>query len=184
MAEGDGRTVSGYGLDRLDRRWRADWPGIEVHTASGCGPALLCVAEEPGATRALSRATGEQVWRAEVEWPRPSGDLLLATAGYAASELPQPMVLLDPASGAVRHELGRWVVSGHLPRGGIFLTYVRPGVGRAWFGILEPGATLVRTLATASGVQGECRLSGDGAAVACRRRDGTVGVWMIPSSEW
>jgi outer membrane protein assembly factor BamB len=170
----DGRTVTAYGLDRLDRRWTADWrmeiPGWYI--GSACGP-LLCLTGGDGVVRAVERDSGRIRWQANWLWAEPWGGLLLASSGRGSAAT-QRLVLLDPDTGRVRQELGRWGLAGRA--GGEAWIVVRrdQADSKAWFGLLDPSVPDVQLLGSATGV-GDCRAGRD--SVVCWRIGASIGIW-------
>src|SRR6185295_16135913 len=86
------------------------------YIGSDCGQ-LLCLGGNDGGVRAVDRRTGEVRWRTEWLWAEPAGSLLLASSSRGYSRL-QHLVLLDPATGRTRFDLGRWGLVGRPDGGG------------------------------------------------------------------
>jgi outer membrane protein assembly factor BamB len=167
--------VTAYGRQRLDRRWAA---GIDLagEYVESCG-ALLCVGRPEGGVRALDAATGETLWASD-RWSflDVAGDVLIA--GPAGGPGGGGLALVEPTTGEVLADLGRWSpVWPVTTRSPVVIRHVlRRDV--AWLGRIDTVAGAVRVFGQITGVTEECRAGED--FVACRRRDGSLGVWTVP----
>jgi outer membrane protein assembly factor BamB len=168
--------VTAYGVERLDRRWtaRVETGGGEWYTGWDCGD-LMCFSVGETGMSALDRATGRLRWRTDWHWAERSGDLLIVgTHGSPYSA--RPLVLLDPATGQVRHLLGRWELVGRPAESGSWLVMRHDlTTNRARFGVLEPGIPDVQFLGSVTGVTPDCHAAPN--ALICRRLDGSIGIW-------
>ncbi|HEU4424808.1 MAG TPA: PQQ-binding-like beta-propeller repeat protein [Pilimelia sp.] len=176
----DPGAVTAYGLERLDRRWTARWTGRWEGTGarvyvvgSACGD-LLCLGIGDGDVQAVERETGRVLWHADWLWAAPSGRLLLASSGRGSAET-QRLVLLDPATGRTRHEVGRWGLAGRAAGDGWLVVRHDLRTARAWFGLLDPATADVRLLGMVTDVAGDCQAGRH--SVVCRRLDMSLGIW-------
>ncbi|MEV1144882.1 PQQ-binding-like beta-propeller repeat protein [Micromonospora sp. NPDC049799] len=168
-------TVTAYGLDRLDRRWRV--PIGDARYATPCGP-LVCVQSEGGRLRALDPATGTPRWT-EDRW-----DGFWQVGGVLVTDLDRPAgpsaeyVLLDPATGRVLGSWGQWEITGPDDPGGRLVgTRPYPG-GGLLVAELDTTTHRARPLDVLREAAGECQVARD--RLVCRRIDGAVGLWRLP----
>jgi hypothetical protein len=170
--EDGGRPVlSAYGLDRLDRRWRADVDVRNEYVSGECGDALCVGIRNDGGIRLVDLATGRTRWSAP-DWGYASlvGPYLLA---YGRSETKNPRAtLLDPVDGHVVGDLGQWNASPPADDGRML--GIRENGPRTLVGRLDPAAAKVEVLGLLAGVF-QCQASP--VAVVCRRAGGSIGVW-------
>lgn len=168
-------VATAYGLDRLDRRWQAALPGTAFATDCG-GP--VCVQSRSGGVRALDAATGRLLWTLDGRnelWT--IGDhVILVRIGLTGTGRPD-LAVLDPSTGRVRAELGRWELA-RSPSVGDPLIAVRPHPGRGLFvAELDVAAGVVRPLDVLPGAAGDCEVAGD--HLLCRRHDASLGLWPL-----
>jgi hypothetical protein len=175
LVDDGSRTVTAYGLDRLDRRWQLTRdPGREFAPIP-CG-AGLCLYRRHGGVRAADPATGRTVW-SDGRWENltRAGDRLLASRPGRVGTA--PLTVLDPATGEIRGELGAWqVVRVAAGSGRVTGVRVTPD-GTAWVAELDPVTARVRVLASLRDISGDCE-AGPGVLI-CRRPGGSVGVWRL-----
>ncbi|MFC4068071.1 outer membrane protein assembly factor BamB family protein [Actinoplanes subglobosus] len=150
---------AGYDVRTLDRLWVRD-----LHTDGGPDTCtgLLCAAGDRE-VQVLDRRTGRVAWSApsEAELAVRDGAVLLTPAGDDG-----PGLLVDTTTGAPRADLTGW--DGEVEGFGahaLLLWRDEKGGGRA-FGAVLPGATEVRYLGAADGLDGDC--GGDDRYVVCR----------------
>ncbi|MDG4829798.1 PQQ-binding-like beta-propeller repeat protein [Solwaraspora sp. WMMD1047] len=175
LVDDGSRTVTAYGLDRLDHRWQLTRDPGREYGPIPCG-AGLCLYRRHGGVRAADPATGRTVWT-DGRWENLTrvGDRLLASRSGAVGAA--PLTVLDPATGEVRGELGAWQVV-RVVAGAGRLTGVRVAPdGTAWVAELDPAAARVRVLQPLRDVVGDC--AAEPGVLICRRLDGSVGVWRI-----
>ena len=106
---GNPSRATAYGLDKLDRRWRV--PIDEPRVVARCGP-LICLQSEAevGGLRAVDPATGAAVWT-DRQWSdswQAGGLLVTVRYNHYTRPLGDDYALLDPATGRVVGDLGRW----------------------------------------------------------------------------
>ncbi|MBY8871193.1 PQQ-like beta-propeller repeat protein [Micromonospora sp. PLK6-60] len=167
-----GETVTGYGLDELDRRWQVQ-PG-QAAFVTRCA-ALICVEGPTGGLRALDPATGRTVW-SDPRWTLLAdrdGRLVVTAAGPATS---WPVRLLDPATGRGVADLGDWQLASPGRRDApligtrwvqgrrLAVARLDLAVGRAWIWDVLPD------------VQGRCQA---GTVLLCPREDGSFALWRL-----
>ncbi|WP_433118886.1 PQQ-binding-like beta-propeller repeat protein [Micromonospora sp. CA-246542] len=173
-----GRTamITAYGLDDLRQRWSV--PSGEAMFASDCG-AIICVLTRSGGVRTIDAATGAPRWSDDRwGWVWPSAGRLLASSVGSSPSGVENLVVLDPPTGRVLAELGRWEVAQYASDGPLIGVRRHPG-GGLLVARLDVRAGTVRTLDVLPGAGGECQtLTGQ---LLCRRRDGNFGLWRLPS---
>ena len=174
----DGRVwVTAYGRQRLDRRWTTPMD-LASEYVEPCG-GLLCVGGLNGGIRVLDAATGRTTWASD-RWSflEPVGDYLLAGPAGARPGGAGLMVL-DPRTGRVRADLGRWTPVWPVPPDGQPIA-VRHDLrnSRSWFGRIDVARGQVFTVRAVTGVTDDCRAGRE--YVTCRRPDGRTGVWQLP----
>jgi outer membrane protein assembly factor BamB len=167
-----GRPVlTAFGLDRLDRRWRADIDLRAEYVGGECGDALCVGVSDDGGLRLVDLATGRTRWSA-AGWGYAYrvGPYLLAY-GHSTTTNPRA-ALLDPADGHVVGDLGDWNASLPAPDGRML--GIRENGSRALVARLDATAVDVKVLGVLAGVF-QCQPSP--LAVVCRRAGGSIGVW-------
>jgi hypothetical protein len=174
----DGRVwVTAYGRGRLDRRWTIPMD-LASEYVEPCGDGL-CVGGLNGGVRVLDAATGATRWASD-RWSflEPVGDHLLAGPAGARPNGAGLMVL-DPRTGRVRADLGRWTPVWPVPADGEPIA-VRHDLrrSRSWFGRIDVVRGRVYVVGTVTGVTDDCRAGRE--YVTCRRPDGRTGVWQLP----
>ncbi|MEH1164529.1 PQQ-binding-like beta-propeller repeat protein [Micromonospora sp. CPCC 205539] len=168
-------TVTAYGMDRLDERWRL--PTDDESYASDCGP-VICLQRPTGEQVVLDTA-GRTLWSSDRwGWMFPSGGRLVATTNDSIGPAgPQQLVVLDPPTGRVLAELGRWELAGSDPGNPLVGLRPRPDGGLLAVG-LDVDAGAVRTLDVLPDARGNCYASVG--RVLCQRADGSYGLWQVP----
>ncbi|MEU5561659.1 PQQ-binding-like beta-propeller repeat protein [Micromonospora musae] len=165
-------TVTAYDLDGLRLRWRTELG--EAFYASECGP-VLCFQGRSEELQAIDPATGRRLWtgRGWIAWSTRDG--LVATRANSGGAM--QLEVLDPVTGAVRGELGRWET---VPPSGLDgpVIGIRPQPGG---GLLV--AELDLTTGTARPLDVLREASGDcqsiGYQLACRKPTGGYGLWQL-----
>ncbi|MGN9913766.1 outer membrane protein assembly factor BamB family protein [Phytohabitans sp. LJ34] len=167
----DGSGLTAYGLDRLDRRWRADVDVRNEYVSGECGDAVCVGVRNDGGIRLVDLATGRTRWSAPGwGYAYPVGPYLFA---YGRSETKNPRAaLLDPVDGHVVGDLGQWNAS--LPADDGRMLGIRENGLRTLVARLDPAAAKVKVLGLLAGVF-QCQASP--VAVVCRRSGGSIGVW-------
>lgn len=173
-------SVTAFGRQRLDRRWTADIDlATEYVVACGTG---LCVGGTRGGIRVLDPATGRLRWASD-RWSFAESAGTRMVAGPADSLVggapaTNGLVVLEARTGAVLTNLGYWSVAWPASLAAPLIG-LRHGVGGSPTRVahLDPVTGTARSLGAISGVSNDC-LAGVG-YLACRRRDGTVGVWRL-----
>ncbi|PZG15690.1 hypothetical protein C1I95_19080 [Micromonospora craterilacus] len=167
----DAGTITAYSVDGLAQRWQTTVPRADY--ANRCG-AMICVGSGD-AVDVLDPETGAVEWRSTEDV-----DVLLvgdvrAVASRRSNNL--ELVALDVTTGGVLTDYGAWaLVSPYGESPQLLGTRVVPEVGLvlARFDPAEPQPRRVDVLAGA--VDG-CQY-GYG-LIACRREDGSFGVWQL-----
>ncbi|WP_433377138.1 PQQ-binding-like beta-propeller repeat protein [Actinoplanes sp. CA-142083] len=146
--------VAAYAMPQLTPRWRARI--LAPQYLGPCGP-LICVTGERGAT-ALDPADGQARWTSP-RWRSIGPDGLAVGADSRVARI-------DPATGAVRSELGRGLLAGDL--------LLRFDGDRTVVTRLEDGGSLG---VLPVGAPGDCTTSGEW--LACLTGAPTVTVWAL-----
>ena len=170
------RSVTAYGLDRLDLRWSVAADLDREFGPVACGDGL-CSYGLQGGVRFWDLGTGRTRW-ADPRWRQvwQAGGYVVAARWVGASRT-GPLTVLDPDTGRTLGELGAWQVPSPRPRGSR-LTGVRVGPdGRAWVADLDVATRTVRVLGVLHDVSGDCGLGGE--TLYCRRLDGSIGMWRL-----
>lgn len=173
----DGGRLTAYGLDRLDRRWQATMPGMAY--AMGCGDAVCGHAAD--VLTAFDAVTGRPLWTREGWNPVwAEGSHLIVTPITNTSGDLMHLVLLDPVSGSVRAELGKWSLVGRWTREEPLLA-VRPRAqqpGGLVVAELDVAAATTRVIDVLPEATVGCQsVEGD---LLCRRVAGGLGWWRLP----
>jgi hypothetical protein len=185
----DGRRMaSAYDLVTLDLRWRQQLSLSTEYVSADCG-GQLCVFAGSGGLRVLDQGTGQTRW-SDPRWAL--AETLAGTLLVHAWQLPVPgswSAVVDPLTGRVLLDLGRWITTRSAWAGGcrldgcggVGLPAVRldSTAGRAWFGTVDLVSLAIRVLGSASDVSGDCRPGADW--VVCRRANASIGVWTYRS---
>ncbi|MFE9202982.1 PQQ-binding-like beta-propeller repeat protein [Micromonospora sp. NPDC007230] len=178
----NGGTVTGYGLDRLDRRWTARL--AQVGYLTDCGD-LLCAYRQTGGMWALDPATGVVRWsnprwqavlRAERGW-------FLVSSGHGRPESSawsggDRLVVVEAATGREVADLGTWELASWLEPDSRLIGARRSRDGRLLVAELDLTAARSRVLDALPGMLGDCRTGGD--VLVCRRTEGGFAVWRLP----
>ncbi|MFC4021854.1 PQQ-binding-like beta-propeller repeat protein [Micromonospora sp. GCM10011542] len=167
-------TITAYGLDRLDRRWSTGADGLLY--ASDCG-SVVCFQNGAGGLRAVEPGTGRLRWTSDrwvAVWPL-AGRLVASTLSNAGPGVEQ-LAVLDPASGRVLAELGRWELARFASEEPVVVVRRHPD-GGLLVAELDIRAGAVRMLDVLPDAAGECQ-SGHG-RLLCRRFDGSYGLWTL-----
>ncbi|MCF0097102.1 PQQ-binding-like beta-propeller repeat protein [Micromonospora sp. MH99] len=168
-------TTTAYGLGDLRQRWRV--PAGEALYASDCG-VVICVQTRSGGLRALDAATGRDLWASDRwGWVWPYAGRLVATTVSSAGPGAEEIVVLDPPTGRVLAELGRWELA-RFARGGPLIGVRRHPDGGLLVAELDVTGGQARTLDVLRDATGDCQaLTG---RLLCRRRDNAYGLWRLP----
>ncbi|MGS2614501.1 outer membrane protein assembly factor BamB family protein [Micromonospora sp. LZ34] len=175
---GDGTGgIAGYDAASLRRRWVLP-PGSEVGWASRCG-AGICLHRPEGGVRMVDPETGRTRW-ADLRWSNVAavGDRLLADAGRPDDREDRPLAVLDPATGQVLGELGRWQVIWEWPTGRPRYGLRRLADGRALLAELDVAEARTEVLAVLPGWARRC--ASQAGALVCQEPGGTLRVWQLP----
>ncbi|GAB3956473.1 hypothetical protein GCM10027614_68810 [Micromonospora vulcania] len=168
-------TVTAYGLDRLDRRWSTIAEGSLYSTE--CTP-VICLQTRSGGVRAIDLDAGRELWSSERwGWVWPYADRLLATTLSSAGPGAEELVVLDPPTGRVLAELGRWELASFRVDGTVVGLRRHPN-GGLLIAELDVHAGTARLLDVLPDATGECQSSPG--RLLCRRFDGSYGLWQLP----
>lgn len=170
----NGDTVTGYGLDRLDRRWTARL--AQVAYLTDCGD-LLCAHGQTGGMWALDPATGA------VRWSNSRQQTVLRTERgrfLVGSEAPggARVEVVAAATGRQLADLGRWELASWNEPGDRLIGVRRGRDGRLLVAELDVANARARVIGALPDVLGDCRTGRD--VLVCRRVAGEFGVWWLP----
>ncbi|WP_167454693.1 PQQ-binding-like beta-propeller repeat protein [Micromonospora arborensis] len=172
---GDPVTVTAYGLDRLDRRWSSTSGRVDF--VGDCGP-VLCLQTRLAGLRAVDLATGAERWRSDRwAWASPTGGRLLTSTLSTSDTTLQQFVVLDPLTGRVLAELGRWELVQFGLDGPLFGVRRHPD-GGLLVAELDVRAGEARMLDVLPDATGECQAIVD--QLRCRHVDGSFKLWQLP----
>ncbi|MCX5070510.1 PQQ-like beta-propeller repeat protein [Micromonospora lupini] len=172
---GPSPTTTAYGLDDLRQRWRVPVDGAMY--ASDCG-VVICVQTRSGGMRALDAATGRELWGSDRwGWVWPYAGRLVATTVSSAGPGAEDLVVLDPPTGRVLAELGRWELARFAP-GDPLIGVRRLSSGGLLVAELDVSAGRARSLDVLRDASGDCQALP--ARLLCRRRDSAYGLWSLP----
>lgn len=175
---GHGSTITAYGVPGLERRWQVpgDFAGGSVSADCAGG---LCWYSRRGGLRVLDPDSGVTRFTARRwEHAQTLGTGLLARA-WRPPATGGTAAVLDPVTGRIRLDLGRWEVLGPArPDGTVPAVRREPATGRVSFALLDVAGLTIQVLGSATGVSGDC-LAGRGPdlVLVCRRLDASVGAW-------
>lgn len=176
LAGGPGGTTA-YRLPDLAERWRSpvDLTGSWVRSDCIAG---ICSLSWQGGVTLLDRDTGARRW-GDSRWNYvdPAGDVLLAHE-VVPDRVSQRVSVLDPVTGRVLGDFGRWRPVGTAAPDGTMIGLREHLVDdTVWYARLDPADRTVRLLGTAKDVSGDCRTTPD--VLVCRRIDASVGLWAL-----
>ncbi|MFF0173495.1 hypothetical protein F4558_003784 [Micromonospora profundi] len=173
---GSPTMITAYGLDGLDQRWRT--PADEALYASDCGTAV-CLQNRSGGLRVVDAATGRRLWGSDRwAWVWPSAGRLLATTVSSAGPGAEQLSVLDPQTGRMLADLGRWELA-QFPWGGPTIGVRRHPDGGLLVADLDVRAGTVRLLDVLPDTAGECQAVVTG-QLLCRRQDASFALWRLP----
>ncbi|MGC1212706.1 MAG: hypothetical protein WA890_15725 [Micromonospora sp.] len=170
---GDG-TVTGYGLDRLDRRWTARLPLVGY--VDRCG-VLLCLYRQTGGMWALDPATGVVRWT-DARWQAVlravGGRFLVSWADAVGARY----AVVDGATGRLLADLGAWELAGGDDPADPLIGIRRRADGRLLVAELDVSTGRAQMRDALPDVLGNCRSGGR--MLICRRVGGDIGLWRLP----
>ncbi|MEU0552010.1 PQQ-binding-like beta-propeller repeat protein [Micromonospora sp. NPDC005979] len=173
-----GRTpmITAYGLDDLRQRWRV--PSGDAMYAGDCG-VVICMHTRSDRVRTIDVATGAPRWEGDRwGWVWPYGGRLLATSAGSGGSGTEDIVVLDPPTGRVLAELGRWELAYHAFGGPLIGVRRHPG-GGLLVARLDVDEGVARTVDVLPEAGGECQILD--VRLLCRRRDANFGLWRLPN---
>ncbi|MEU7587379.1 PQQ-binding-like beta-propeller repeat protein [Micromonospora sp. NPDC049230] len=169
---GEPKTITAYGLDRLDRRWSTT--AGEVDIVHGCG-SVLCLRTRSAGLWAVDPATGEVRWRSDRwMWAWPSGGRLLSSV-ISSGPVGQFFVI-DALTGQELADLGRWELYDVDTRGRLLGVRPHPD-GGALVGELDVRAGRTRIVDVLPEATGHCQAI-DG-RLLCSGTGGTYRIWQL-----
>jgi hypothetical protein len=174
---GEGGGTVGYTLPGLTRVWRSAENLTGRWVEPDCG-GVVCALDWPGGVRALDPATGELRWSHD-SWNhvREVGGYLLA-GNDSGPPADRRLTVVDPRTGRVRGDFGRWQTLGPARPDGTVLGIRTESPGDlVRYAVLDPARMSVRLLGTAQPVSGDCNVTPR--ALVCRRIDASVGIWRL-----
>ena len=173
IRNGDG-TITGYDLDRLDRRWTARLSLVGY--VDRCG-VLLCAYRQTGGMWALDPATGATRWT-DARWQavlrEVGGRLLVSWADAVGARY----AVVEAATGRLLADLGAWELAGGDDPADPLIGVRRRGDGRLLVAELDVSTGRAQVLDALPDVLGNCRARGH--VLICRRVAGGFGLWRLP----
>lgn len=184
LAVDTGGTVTAYGYPGLDRRWSLRVDGSGVFYPAPCGR-YACVYNAANSDMQLLDLTTGRVTVFDRRWQLlvTVGDYQLASAASPLWTSAQPVAVVDPVTGRMLRELGRWRLVGaagidvYDSTGPVIGVRIDQVTRRMTIAELDPTQTRARILGVVHDVSGEC-VTGSGVLV-CRRMDASFGVWQL-----
>ncbi|MDO3700451.1 PQQ-binding-like beta-propeller repeat protein [Micromonospora sp. C28SCA-DRY-2] len=174
---GDGTGgIAGYDVPSLRRRWTLP-PDPQTGWASPCGPAV-CLHQPDAGVRVVDPETGRTRW-ADPRWSHlaPVGDRLLAESGRPDDREDRPLAVLDPATGRVLGELGRWQALWEWPAGQPRYGLRRLADGRMLLAELDLPAARTRVLTVLPGWARRC--GAQSGTLVCQAPGNTLRIWRL-----
>jgi hypothetical protein len=142
-----------------------------------CGGAV-CALDWSGGLRVLDAATGALKWHDD-RWNhvREVGGYLLG-GNDTGSDRRRRLEVVDPRTGTVRGDFGRWQTLGAPRAGGTVLGIRTQSPGDlVRYALLDPRNLTIRMLGVAAPVAGDCHATTR--ALICRRIDASIGIWRL-----
>ncbi|MCA2216108.1 PQQ-like beta-propeller repeat protein [Jidongwangia harbinensis] len=173
---GDGGGTTAYTLPGLVRLWRSP-EDLSTHWVQADCPGL-CLLGWQGGLRVLDPATGALRWSHQ-RWTYVSQVGAYLVAGDEAGPQSQRrLYVVDPRTGRVHGDLGRWQMLGN-PRADGTVLGIRPQSpgDEVRYALLDPAAGTIRLLGLAAPVTGDCQATPH--ALVCRRIDASIGIWRL-----
>ncbi|GAA2474157.1 hypothetical protein [Winogradskya humida] len=178
LTEGES-GLTAYGMTDLTARWTVP---IDLTDDSYVEPdcaGSICVFGLADGLEALDPATGAVRWSTD-RWSTATavGSALMVRGTEVGDAVPGrfPLAVIDPVTGKVLADYGRWQPSGSVRPDGTVLLLRQEGTV-VNYGLLDPAVPALRLLGTATGISGDCTATTD--FLACRRLDASVAIWDI-----
>lgn len=169
-----GATVTGYDVDRLERRWTTRLDQVGYLTPCGV---LLCAYRRTGGMWALDPATGATRW-SDPRWQQVvrehAGRFLVAAVDAAGVSR---YAVVEAATGRPLAELGDWELVNWTDPDDPLIGLRRGADGRLRVAELDLTAGRARVFAAPSGLISDCQVGGG--VLVCRRLDGGFGLWRL-----
>ncbi|WP_229069255.1 PQQ-like beta-propeller repeat protein [Actinoplanes sp. DH11] len=171
-----GAGTTGYdATENLRQRWHSGVNLSWYRNPAPCGE-LICTFLPQRGIMVIDPRTGRERWSSD-RWSYAERIGSYLVTGRPGTAFPEHFVL-DPATGDVLGEAGRWQSGG--PGPAPETAYVRRAVARTdrvWFGVLDMRTMRIRVSGAAEQVAGDCHFAAG--ALICRRLDASVGVWRL-----
>ncbi|GAA2543612.1 hypothetical protein GCM10010435_09800 [Winogradskya consettensis] len=178
LIEGEG-GLTAYGMNDLTARWTVP---IDLTDDSYVEPdcaGSICVFGLADGLKALDPATGAVRWSSD-RWSTATaiGSALMVRGTEVGDAVPGrfPLAVVDPATGKVLADYGRWQPYGPVRPDGTVVVLRQVGTV-VNYGLLDPAVPALRLLGTATGISGDCNATID--FLVCRRLDASVAIWDI-----
>ena len=166
-----------YRLPGLTPGWHSDVDLGGRWVQDGCATGI-CALSWQGGLWLIDRQSGARRWAGD-RWnfADQAGRYLLATANEPG-ERGRVVSVLDPDTGDVRGDFGRWHSLGAADRDGMVIG-LREHLAddKVFYARLDPATLRVRVLGAAEEVSGDCRTTAE--VLVCRRIDASVGLWRL-----
>ncbi|MFG1843218.1 PQQ-binding-like beta-propeller repeat protein [Micromonospora sp. NPDC049175] len=169
---GEPKTITAYGLDRLDRRWSTTVGEVDI--VQDCG-SVLCLQTSAGGLWAVDSATGEVRWRSDRwSWAWPSGGRLMASV--RSSDPARQFFVIDARTGQELADLGRWELYQLDTNGRLVGVRAHPD-GGVLVGELDVHAGRTRIVDVLPKATGTCQaITGH---VVCAGSGGSSQIWQV-----
>lgn len=166
-----------YRLPGLTRDWHSDVDLSGRWVQDGCAIGI-CALSWQGGLWLIDRQNGVRRWAGDRwNYADQAGRYLLATANEPG-ERGRVVSVLDPDTGNVRGDFGRWHSIGVADRDGMVIGLREQLVNDVvWYARLDPATLRIHVLGTADEVSGDCRTTAE--VLVCRRIDASVGLWRL-----
>ncbi|NMO54191.1 hypothetical protein HH310_23780 [Actinoplanes sp. TBRC 11911] len=175
VQDGD-RGFDAYHVPGLDKAWTTTADLSQSWTDGDCGR-LMCAFRMQRGLSVVDSATGRFMWSAE-RWAyaEAAGGYLLAAE--PDRDIDDPAVwVLDPDTGRVLGDFGRWEARGRASDGTVYGTLDVPDTHRMFYGVLDPATRHVRILGSGTSVSGSCEIGPD--VLLCRLLDASIALWPL-----
>ncbi|MEV6631225.1 hypothetical protein AB0M54_10780 [Actinoplanes sp. NPDC051470] len=174
---GEPRGTTAYRLPGLSEAWHSDVDLSGRWVQNDCDTGI-CSLSWQGGLWWLDRETGVRRWIADRwNYADQAGHYLLAT-GNEPGERGRVVSVLDPDTGQVRGDFGRWHSVGAADADGMVVGLREHLIDdTVYYARLDPATMRIHVLGTADHVSGDCHTTIE--VLVCRRIDASVGLWSL-----
>jgi hypothetical protein len=173
---GDHTTTTAYGLADLKPRWTTAVDLYASYVGPDCVEQVCFFSPRSGGMLVVDRATGRHLWASQTwSYADRVGPYLLAGAD-AESGGSHVLSVVDPVTGRVRGDFGKWQSLGPAAADGTVIGMRQPGDTVYW-ARLDPARLTTDVLGVADHVSGDCQATDT--VLVCRRIDAAVAIWPL-----